>query len=231
MIRVLVALAKNTRNAVGPKLIPHGAYFLFEGIDGSGKSTQLDLAGAFFEAQGYDVLKLREPGSTQLAENLRGILLDSEIPVCSMAEAMLFSAARVQLIHEQIAPFLQKGGVVLSDRGYWSMLAYQGYARGMDLEHLQSLVDLALQGLEPDHIFVLDLLPSEARMRMNQSRAQLDRIESEGDLFMQKVRQGFLTLASEKPHQSTVLSATQKSETIACKIQEIMTQCVHRKQN
>lgn len=205
-------------------------YFVFEGVDGSGKSTQIAKVEAALQAKGYDVLSLREPGSTYLSEQIRKVLLDPENHMDPRAEVLLFSAARAQLISEVVKPALQAGKVVISDRSFWSTLAYQGYARKMNLEELYEISQFAVGHLEPEHVFLLDIDPQIAATR-REVRSGEDRIESEGLEFQQKVRKGFLNLAHDNPNCFHVIDANKKTEEITCLIIEKMFESLRERQH
>lgn len=205
-------------------------YFVFEGVDGSGKSTQIAKVEAALQAKGYDVLSLREPGSTYLSEQIRKVLLDPENHMDPRAEVLLFSAARTQLISEVVKPALQAGKVVISDRSFWSTLAYQGYARKMNLEELYEISQFAVGHLEPEHVFLLDIDPQIAATR-REVRSGEDRIESEGLEFQQKVRKGFLNLAHDNPNCFHVIDANKKTEEITCLIIEKMFESLRERQH
>lgn len=205
-------------------------YFVFEGVDGSGKSTQIAKVEAALQAKGYDVLSLREPGSTYLSEQIRKVLLDPENHMDPRAEVLLFSAARAQLISEVVKPALEAGKVVISDRSFWSTLAYQGYARKMNLEELYEISQFAVGHLEPEHVFLLDIDPQLAATR-RETRSGEDRIESEGLEFQQKVRKGFLNLAHDNPNCFHVIDANKKTEEITCLIIEKMFESLRERQH
>lgn len=205
-------------------------YFVFEGVDGSGKSTQIARVEEALTAQGHDVLTLREPGSTHLSEQIRKILLDPGSQMDPRAEVLLFSAARAQLMAEVVRPALAAGKVVLSDRSFWSTLAYQGYARKLPIGELQSISEFAVTHLEPSQVFLLDLDPAIAAERRS-TRSGEDRIESEGLEFQQKVRRGFLGLAQENIGTFTVIDACKKTEEITCIILEKMFESLRERQS
>jgi dTMP kinase len=180
-----MAIAKNT------------AFFCLEGLDGCGKSTQVQLLTERLEAEGYAVINVREPGGTPLGEKVRDILLDPGLKPCDMSELLLFNASRAQLLHEVVMPALQKENtIVLADRFAGSTLAYQGYARGGDIEQIQKVLDVAVGGLWPHQTWLLDISLEESRRRRG-IRGTEDRLELEGESFRDKVRGGYLEL-SEK---------------------------------
>ncbi len=184
-------------------------FFCFEGLDGSGKSTQLTMLAEGLRAQGRDLLTIREPGGTRLGEAVRGILLDKEQhQMQPEAELLLFTAARNQLVKEVIEPALRAGKIVLSDRFYWSTFAYQGYARGIDLEIIKMLTQFACHGLQPRQTFLLDVPLHMMKQRHGAMAKEHDRMESSGDLFYEKVRNAYLSLAKLYPSQITQLDGS-----------------------
>lgn len=177
-----------------------GKFIVFEGPDGAGKSTVLkEIVGRLW-ARGIDCLATREPGGTREGQLLRQLLLQPEYNWCGEAETFLYCADRVQHVRSLIMPALAAGKIVLSDRYYYSTLAYQGYGRGKDLDFLRQINQMATLGLEPDLVLLFDIDPSIGLMRVKQNRQgeRLDRLEQEELAFHQRVRQGYLELAREK---------------------------------
>ena len=142
----------------------------------------------------------------------------------SRTELLLYQAARAQLVEEIIAPVLNRGGVVLADRFYWSTLAYQGYGRGLVLGEIEMLNNFAVGVYHPDLTFYFDLPPEKIEERLKSSGKIADRLESEGKDFFLKVRQGYIALAERKPNQIVVISAEMAVEAIAAKIREVLTE-------
>jgi dTMP kinase len=178
--------------------IDKGLFVTFEGIDGSGKSTQVSALRKSLEDKGTEVVVIREPGATLIGEKIRSILLDKDhSKMSSETELLLYEAARAQIVNEVIRPALQAGKVVICDRFYDSTVAYQGYARGLSLESIDFLNQLATGGLEPDLTFLLDLPAEDAWERMDVREGAQDRLELEGFRFMEKVRAGYLELAGK----------------------------------
>ena len=172
-----------------------GLFVSFEGIDGCGKSTQIALLKETLEQQGESVLIVREPGGTALGERIRDILLDRKsIGMHAETELLLFEAARAQIVRDVIKPALLSGMIVLCDRFFDSTIAYQGYARGLDIEAIQLINRFAAGGLEPNLTFLLDL-PVETAWERQAGRGVPDRLEAEGLSFMQNVKDGYLKLA------------------------------------
>lgn len=176
-----------------------GKLITFEGPDGAGKTTQIQLTEGFLEEQGYPVVRIREPGGTRLSEAIRQLLLDpSYKEMSAAAEALLYAAARAQLIDEVILPALAAGKVVLCDRFVDSSLAYQGYGRSLDLERLRMVNGFALNKLGAFRTILLDLPPEEG-FRRSSGKIERDRLEQESLSFHQRVREGYRILADSCP--------------------------------
>ncbi len=192
----------------------NGKFITFEGIDGSGKSTQVTLLKGRLETLGRTVTVVREPGGTALSEQIRGLLLDHHgRDLSERAEALLFSTARAQLVHEVIIPALERGEVVLCDRYADSTTAYQGYGRELPLDEIVITQEFATNHLRPDLKVLLDLAVEVAAARLLGSYA--DRMESAGKSFQERVRQGYLTLARAAPDSWLVVNGDQPKEKIA----------------
>lgn len=175
-----------------------GLFVTFEGIDGSGKSTQVTSLRSSLEDKGIQVIVIREPGGTRIGEKIRSILLDkANTGMSSRTELMLYEAARSQIVDEVILPSLKEGKVVICDRFFDSTIAYQGYARGVDLESINLLNQFAAGGLQPDLTFLLDLPVKAALDRMHIRVGEKDRLELEGYEFMENVRSGYLAWAGK----------------------------------
>jgi dTMP kinase len=170
-------------------------FFSLDGIDGTGKSTQLRLFVDWLRSQGKDVVECRDPGSTKLGEALRHILLhgDAEMEICHCSEMLIYMAARAQLVEQVIRPALAAGKVVVSDRFLLANIVYQGHAGGLNPADVREVGRVATSGIEPDCIFLLDMLPEAAARRLNRP---LDRIEQRGSEYVRKLRAGFLTEAA-----------------------------------
>ncbi|MCL6610399.1 MAG: dTMP kinase [Peptococcaceae bacterium] len=182
-----------------------GLFIVIEGIDGAGKTTQADMLAAALSAKGRKVLVTRDPGGTALGEELRNVLLYSAAAIDPRAEAMLYAAARAQLVAEKILPALDDGAVVVSDRFADSTHAYQGSGRGICPDLLDRLNGYACRGLVPDLTVLLDLDPARAAARLNRPA---DRMEREGREFLQRVRHGYLERAKQDPGRYLVLDAS-----------------------
>ncbi|MBV1879398.1 MAG: dTMP kinase [Pseudomonadales bacterium] len=174
-----------------------GRFITVEGVEGVGKSTNIDWIESILKARKIPYISTREPGGTDLAEKIRLLLLDkNENLMVDKTELMLVFAARSQHVAELIVPALESGSWVVCDRFTDSSYAYQGYGRGLDLDLIKSLERLAIDCFSPDLTFILDL-PVEIGMQRARQRAELDRIEQEGVDFFNRVRQGFLQRADE----------------------------------
>jgi dTMP kinase len=171
-------------------------FFSFDGIDGTGKSTQLGLFVEWLRCRGLDVATCRDPGSTRLGERLREILLHkSEIAIGRRSEMLLYMAARAQLVDEVIRPALACGKAVVSDRFLLANVVYQGYGGGLPVDDLWQVGEVAVAGVQPALVFLLDLAVDRALRRLNR---EPDRVESQGARFMEQVRQGYLTEAARR---------------------------------
>ncbi|MEI8134277.1 MAG: dTMP kinase [bacterium] len=197
-------------------------FITFEGIDGCGKTTQAQLLRERLQAIGKDVLLLREPGGTELSEQVRTILLNKTFtnPLTRETELLLFAASRAQLVREVIRPALDRGTIVLLDRFTDSTLAYQGFGRGVALKQIEQINQAATGGLEPEITFLLDLPLEIAAERRKDSPE--DRIESERTEFHQKVMEGYWYLAQQNEVRIRTIDAKKSQKDIAEKIWEIL---------
>jgi dTMP kinase len=186
-------------------------FVTFEGLDGSGKTTQVELLRTALERDGERVVATREPGGTPLGERVRELLLESE-QVAPWAEAALFAAARAELVERVIAPALTRGETVLCDRFLDSSLAYQGIARGLGIERVLELNLNAIRGLLPDRTFLLLVDPEQAAERTGEPR---DRIEREGGEFLAEVDRAYRELARIFPQRIEALDATRPPTELA----------------
>ncbi len=194
-------------------------FISFEGIDFSGKSTQVELLKNYLIKQKKRVEIIREPGGTEISEIVRTILLDkSHNKMFMETEIFLFSASRAQLVREKIRPYLAEGIYVISDRFHDSTTAYQGFGRGINLESVAHINNLAVGITIPDITFFIDIPVEEAEKRKSlKEKKELDRIEVSNSDFYQRVREGYLFLA-QKEKRFKVLDGTLKEEEIHKKI-------------
>ncbi len=189
-----------------------GLLISFEGIDGCGKSTQLGLLHDRLLSMSIPTLALREPGGTPTSEAIRSILLDKQFDISPVAEMLLFSAARAQLVNERIRPALDNGMVVLLDRFFDSTTAYQGYGRQfMDIKTIEELNRIATGGLTPDLSFYFDL---DVEAAFSRRTGQADRMEDSGKDFYNRVRSGYVRLSSEHQERFRTIDARQSMELI-----------------
>jgi dTMP kinase len=186
-------------------------FVTFEGLDGSGKTTQVELLRDALEQDGQSVVATREPGGTPLGERVRELLLESD-HVAPWAEAALFAAARAELVERVIAPALSRGDTVLCDRFLDSSLAYQGIARGLGIERVLELNLNAIRGLLPDRTFLLLVDPEQAAERTGAPR---DRIEREGGQFLVEVDRAYRELARIFPQRIEALDAARPATELA----------------
>jgi dTMP kinase len=174
-------------------------FITFEGIDFCGKSTQVELLKKYLTDKGKEVEIIREPGGTEISEKIRDILLDKKNHGMFMeTEILLFSASRAQLVREKIRPYLQRGIYVISDRFHDSSTAYQGFGRGILIESILQIHNIAIGETVPDITFFIDIPVEEAERRKNRNTSvELDRIEVSEDNFYNNVRNGYLSLARQ----------------------------------
>ena len=186
-----------------------GLFITFEGADGCGKTTQLELLAQYLKD--YEVLKTREPGAKGLGEKIREILLNYDAQVSGRAESYLFLADRAQHIDMVVNPAVQAGKIVLCDRHTDSTVAYQGYGRGIDLDRIRKLNDIAVNGRKPDLTLLFDIDVETSMARVGNHK---DRMESAGINFFNKVRQGYLEIAKNEPQRVKIIDASKSIEEI-----------------
>ena len=187
------------------------AFITFEGIDGSGKSTQLRMLAGELARRGFEVVTTREPGGTPLGARLRHALLDVEAEVDPLAELLLYAADRAQHVRTFIGPHLAAGRVVISDRYSDATIAYQGAGRGLPADLINEVVRLATDGLRPDLTFVFDLDVEEARLRQARRTAhganKADRLDMEDAAFHARVREAYQESARREPERVRIIDA------------------------
>lgn len=191
-----------------------GLLITFEGLDGSGKTTQIQKFIENLNEAGLDYQLFREPGGTELGEKIRDLLLDKNHHTMSdVTELLLYSSSRNQLCIEKIQPALKNNKVVICDRFYDSTTAYQGYARGLDLNFIKELNLIAADNLIPDLTFLLDIDLKERNLRLNHKK--LDRLEQEKMEFHKKVRYGFLKMAEDNSERFVLIDGSEPVEIIS----------------
>lgn len=200
-----------------------GIFISFEGGEGSGKSTQARLLQESLASMGVDSLQTREPGGTPLAERIRALVVNRDGGDWdAMGEALLMFAARHQHLIEKIHPALARGQWVISDRFADSSRVFQGYARGVDLEKIETLCQLVVGDLEPDLTLVFDISPEEGLARTQTRSGNEDRFELLGLEFHKKVRDGYLDIARRFPHRCVVIDAAQDIETVQAQVMRVV---------
>ena len=200
-----------------------GKFISFEGIEGTGKSTQARLLYEHLIKKGYIALLTEEPGGTQIGLKIRDLLLSVEHKgMLPLTEMLLYNASRVQHIEDVILPAMQKGAIVITDRFTDSTVAYQGYGRGIDLSIIRSLERTVTAGLKPDITILLDL-DVETGLKRNRGINKTDRLELEDVKFHKRVKNGYLKIASKKKKRIKVIDASESMEQVQNKIRKIIT--------
>lgn len=191
-----------------------GKFITVEGIEGVGKSSNIEHLSAAIEGRGFTVLRTREPGGTPMAERIRGMLLEhDQEPLPDIAELLLFFASRSLHINNAIRPALEAGNWVLCDRFTDASRAYQGSGRGLDMKRIETLAGWVQEGLEPDLTVLLDA-PAELGMRRARERGEADRLESEQVSFYARVRDGYLLLAEQHPERFAIVDASRSLDEV-----------------
>jgi dTMP kinase len=181
---------------MGKNIYMRGFFITFEGIDGSGKTTQIKLLDKYLADKGFDVVLTREPGGTALGDEIRDILLNPKNKgMSSRAETLLFQASRAQLVKKVIKPALENGKIVICDRFFDSTIAYQGAARGLGVKEILEMSLWATSGLVPDLTFLITLNVEICEQRMKTQLKKPDRIENEKNEFKEKISRGYLDVA------------------------------------
>lgn len=197
-----------------------GLFITFEGPEGGGKTTQLGELRRHLEGKGLAPICLREPGATAVSERIRSLLLDQDIGGLAVrTEALLFCAARAELVARRIRPALEAGQVVLCDRYADSTLAYQGYGQGLPVAELVALNHFATEGLKPHLTFCLDV---SVRLGLSRKRSanEANRMEAQDLAFHERVREGFLELAAAEPERWRVIDASRPAAVVAAAVRE-----------
>jgi dTMP kinase len=202
--------------------VERGKFITVEGVEGVGKSTNIDFLSGLIEARGFEVLKTREPGGTPMAERIREMLLEhaaEDLP--DTAELLLFFAARSLHISNKIRPALRAGTWVVCDRFTDASRAYQGAGRGLDMVKINTLADWVQEDLRPDLTLLLDA-PAEVGMQRAEQRGAADRLESEQVDFYRRVREGYLALAAAEPERFRIVDAGQPLQAVQAEIERLL---------
>jgi dTMP kinase len=194
-------------------------FITFEGPDGSGKTTQAHLLAGYLRREGYLVVLTREPGGTPIGDQVRAVLHDPDnTDMVPEAEFLLYSASRAQLVAQVILPALVAGKIVICDRFYDSSLAYQGYARGLNMAALREITRFATGGLVPDLTLCLDIAPDEGLQRRLLGGEEWNRLDQEALAFHRHVRAGYLELAGLEPQRWIVMDAARPADALQAEI-------------
>jgi dTMP kinase len=197
-------------------------FITFDGGDGCGKSTQQKRIGFCFQSQGYEVVLCHDPGSTTLGNEIRRILLHGhELRIDNKTEMLLFMAARAQMVEEVIRPALNAGKIVISDRFLLSNYVYQGYAGGIPLNILETVGQIAVEGLTPDLAIILDI-PYEIAVKRIGNRNTSDRMEQKGEKYHRQVRNGFLQHVAIHPDRYVIIDAVPPPDEVEKAIRNVI---------
>lgn len=196
-----------------------GLFITFEGADGCGKTTQIELLNEYLIKKGFKTLLTREPGAKGLGVKLREILLNYDGEVSPQCESFLFLADRAQHIDCIIKPAIKEGKIILCDRHTDSTVAYQGYGRGLDLDRIHLLNNIATGGMKPDLTIVFDVDIETSMKRVGKEK---DRMESAGVEFFNKVRKGYLEIAKKEPERVKVIDSSDTIENIHKQVVELV---------
>ncbi|WP_026735152.1 dTMP kinase [Fischerella sp. PCC 9605] len=203
----------------------NGKLIVFEGVEGCGKTTQIQLCSEWLQSLGISILVTREPGGTELGLHLRRLLLDKSPakPIADRTELLLYAADRSQHVEQELRPNLAAGKIILCDRYIDSTVAYQGYGRGLDMSLIHELNAIATDGLESDITFWLDVDVEVGLARKRRSGDVADRIEQEAIAFHRRIQQGYAQLAASYPERIVRVDASASPEVVQKQIQRILT--------
>jgi dTMP kinase len=208
-------------------MMKKGFSLIIDGSNGAGKSTIIKVLEDYFKEKNHPVVITREPGGTPIGEKIREVILNPDTPeMCDMTELMLFAAARAQHVKEKIVPALDAGKIVISDRFDAATKSFQHYARGLSLELINQLNDLALDGFKPDLNVILDLDSKIGLERVNSRNEGLDRMEMQKIEFLEKARNGYLQQAKDDPDHFEIIDASQSLEKVIEDVLEVVSQRV-----
>ena len=201
-----------------------GLFIVFEGGEGSGKTTAIEEIYKWLSNQGYECIKTREPGGIKISEDIRNIILDKNNTIMdSRTEALLYAAARRQHLVEKIIPALNKGNIILCDRFLDSSLAYQGYARGLGIDEVMSINSFAIDKYMPDVSILFDIAPEEGLKRINlNAQREVNRIDLEKIDFHKKVREGYNIVYSQNRNRIEKIDASKSKEDVVNMVKNII---------
>jgi len=202
-----------------------GKFITFEGLDGCGKSTQLEIAKGWLKDKGFSVIKSREPGGTNIGKEIRSILLNPDHKELNPeSELLLYLADRIQNLRESILPAKSAGNIVLCDRSHDSTIAYQGYGRGLDLKVLESIIINYIRPYTPDFTILLTISPETVfkRLKKRKKHLQTDRLDQESLSFFERVSIGFQAIASSEKERIICINGEQKIEDIHKEIIDVL---------
>ena len=203
-------------------------FITFEGPDGSGKTTQVKRIGRKLIEKGFDIVYTREPGGTEISDQVREILMNMKNKqMCPRTEILLFCAARAQLVEEVIRPALQSGKIVISDRYADSTLAYQGYGHGFEQETLKQLLNFATGNLWPDLTFLLDIPAEKGLRRRINNQEEWNRMDDYQLAFHERVRNGYHQLVAADPQRWEIIDADQSEEAVENEIMQRLARHLH----
>lgn len=205
-----------------------GKFIVFEGGEGSGKTTMIELIYNLLVENGIDCIKTREPGGIKISEDIRSIILDkNNTAMDGRTEALLYAAARRQHLVEKVIPALESNKVVLCDRFIYSSLAYQGYAREIGLQDVYMINKFAIEDFMPDLNILFDLNPEVGLQRINKSKSrEINRLDLEKIDFHNKVREGYKTLAQDEKNNIVIINAEKNIDEIFLEIKDIILKCI-----
>lgn len=204
-------------------------FITFEGPDGSGKTTQMDLLMPFLAEKGLDTVRTREPGGTDIGDQIRSVIMNMKNKsMHPRSEILLFCASRAQLVEELIRPSLSEGKLVLCDRYADSTLAYQGYGHGLDRDALIRLLDFATGGLKPDLTLLFDISAEAGLRRRLTNHEEWNRMDDYALQFHERVRSGYLAMAAAEPERWVVINADRTPDEIHAEVVSVLTEKLQR---
>jgi len=207
-----------------------GLFITFEGLDGSGKTTQMEILSDYLKNRRFDVVTTMEPGGTKIGQKIRKILLDKKNhDISPLAETLLFLASRAELVSEVIVPALREGKIVLCDRFFDSTVVYQGIARGLGEKEILKMNLWATGGVVPDITFLLSVKVSKGKKRMYDADKKTDRIELEKDSFKEKIYRGYLDIAKKNKDRIVIIDGEDSIENISEEIKNKVCEYLEKK--